>query len=396
MKSHVQGILAQTDQTRTLSIDVFRGIAITAMILVNNPGSWSTIYAPLKHAEWHGWTPTDLIFPFFVFIVGVSISLSLQAMHARSNAECKSEILKKALIRTLKLILLGLFLAAFYYNFRVDSYSWWQNRIVEIRIPGVLQRLGLVYLACVAFALYCRNSVLVMIATVVLLSYTFALMHIPYSDGENTYVGLLLSGNNLAAFIDHVTFNSAHLYYQNAQPFAFDPEGILSTLPAVVSGLSGVVVGRWWLQQNSVFQFAQKLMVLGVVLTFSGLVLGELHPINKALWTAPFVLLTTGLACIVFALLTYCLDLKQWRLWSAPFVVFGANSLLFFMFAGIVARLLLMISIGEQSLKAWMFSRVYQPLFGDYLGSLMYAIVFLLISYSLFYALYKRRIFWKV
>lgn len=391
MKKHFNQILAQTAHSRELAIDVFRGIAITAMILVNNPGNWGAVYAPLKHAEWHGWTPTDLIFPFFIFIVGVSVSLALNASINNSKKQ-----IEKAFIRAVKLILLGLFLAAFYYNFRAESYDWWQNRIIEIRIPGVLQRLGVVYFICVLLALYCTNRVLVFIAIVGLAMYTLTLMYVPYSDGEQIYVGLLEKGNSLAAFIDHTLIGETHLYYQNTQPFSADPEGVLSTVPAVVSGVSGILVGRWWLQRASILQLIYKLVGVGALLTTTGLIWGQFHPINKALWTAPFVLLTSGLACLLLAGLAYCLDLKKWRGWSAPFVVFGANSILFFMFAGVVARLMLMFSVGEQSLKAWLYTNIYQPLFGDYLGSLMYAIVFLLISYAIFYELYKRRIFWKV
>ena len=394
IKDHLTGILATNNPNRSLAIDVFRGIAITGMILVNNPGSWSHVYAPLKHAEWHGWTPTDVIFPFFIVIVGISISLSLGN---RSSKKAEHHVvIWDAMLRAFKLFLLGLFLAAFYYDFQIPNYDWWQERIIEIRIPGVLQRISIVYLACMLLALYCRTRVLALLSITALLLHTGMMLFIPYSDGQTVYLGVLDFGNSYAAYIDSKVFSSTYLYYDKAKPFAFDPEGIVSTLPTIVSGLVGVIIGRWWLQNHTVNKRILVMLSVGISLTLGGLLIDVFYPINKALWTASFVLLTSGLACLLLAALVFMLDKKRWQIWSAPLIVFGANSLLFFMFAGIVARLTLILPVGNQSLKSWLYTRCYQPLFGDELGSLVYALIFMMASYIVFYILYKQRLFWKV
>jgi predicted acyltransferase len=396
IKSHCQAILGQQPGNRLLALDVFRGITITAMILVNNPGSWQHIYGPMRHAQWHGWTLTDLIFPFFIFIVGVSIQLSGTRMLASGTS--RSSIIKQALVRTFKLILLGWFLALFYYNFGAEHYNWVEQRLLNIRFMGVLQRIAVVYFICVLMWLFLSKRGLLVSFVGILLLYWLALTAIPYVDNAgNQYRGLLEFGNNLSAWLDSWLFASPHLYYSSATPFAFDPEGLLSTLPAVASGISGMLVG--YLLTQSSLTTPNKTIIL-LVLGSIGVLLGELwhgyFPINKALWTSSYVLLSSAYACLVLASLIFILDSKKITYWSAPFVVFGANSIAFFMFAGVVARLLIMLPIGEISLKAWLFEFVFHPLFGSLNGSLLFALSFLVLSYIFMYWLYRKRIFWKV
>ncbi|MBT0585965.1 acyltransferase family protein [Alteromonas oceanisediminis] len=394
MVAHLRGLLAGLPKDRLLAVDVFRGLAITAMVLVNNPGNWQHVYPPLLHAQWHGWTPTDLIFPFFVFIVGISIVLARSKTSARHVSI--SATVGNACIRAAKLFGLGLFLAVFYYNFRDPDFSWWQSRIEHIRVLGVLQRLALVYLGCIVLALICSWRGLIIAAALLLLGYTGILLYMPYSDGVQQYQGLLLFGNNAAAYVDAVVLGSQHVYYPTAQPFPFDPEGILSTMPAIASGVTGMLAGVWLLSRKTVATHCAGLLLVGTVALLVGLWLDQFHPINKALWSSTYVLMSSGLAAITLGVLLWILDIKRWRIWCGPLLVFGANSIAFFMFSGVFSRITVMLSVGEQSLKGWLYTHWFAPVFGNQLGSLMYACAVLMISYMLFLYLYRRGWFWKV
>jgi predicted acyltransferase len=396
LDNHCQSILSKIGLNRMLALDVFRGITITAMILVNNPGSWQHIYGPMRHAAWHGWTLTDLIFPFFIFIVGISIQFSGARMLA--NGTSRTKLIQHAFIRMSKLILLGWFLALFYFDFAAENYNWVEQRLLQMRFMGVLQRIGLVYFVCVVLWIYLSKRALLLSFVGLLLMYWCALVMVPYQDNAGTeYHGLLEFGNNLSAWLDSQIFNAPHLYYATATPFAFDPEGLLSTLPAIATGISGLLVGNFLTQAKRVKRDKVKFLL---ILGFLGVLLGELWhiilPINKALWTSSYVLLSSGYACLVLAILIYILDIKKRTVWSAPFVVFGANSIVFFMFSGILGRLLVMLPIENVSVKAWLYQHVFQVYFGMLNGSLIYALCFLALSYLCMYWLYRHNIFWKV
>lgn len=392
---HFHSILQGLPNNRILAVDVLRGVAIAAMILVNNPGSWQHVYAPLLHAEWHGWTPTDLIFPLFVFIVGIATHMSVEKQIHQGRTD--KSILFKALIRASKLIGLGLFLALFYYNFSDPTYDWYSQRLENIRLPGVLQRIGIVYFVTVLIVLKCQMMSRVFWCIGLLLGYWGLFLILPYSDAAgNTYAGLMEHGNNISAWFDNLIFGSQHVYYPNAQPFAFDPEGLLSTLPAIATCLSGVLVGQWLNCDKSMQMKAATLLAIGIVGTLMGMLWDAYFPINKALWTSSYVMLSSGIACICLALCLYLIDIRGKRTWTAPFLVFGANSIAFYMFAGVVARILIMIKVGEQSLKGWLYQHLYSPLFGDLNGSLAFALSFLLLSYGVMLLMYKKGWFWKV
>ena len=398
VREHCQQIFSRLPAGRLLALDVFRGVTITAMILVNNPGSWQHIYAPMAHASWHGWTLTDLIFPFFIFIVGVSITLARSKQLITRQG--RGQIVRAALIRSTKLCLLGWFLALFYYNLFVPDYNWLEQKLFALRYMGVLQRIALVYICCVLLWLYLSLRQLCITAVVILLLYWVLMSFVPYYDATGTrYVGLLEHGNNLSAWLDNLLLGSKHLYYQGAQPFAFDPEGLLSTLPAITTGVSGMQVGHYLHMAKPGTGLTVKLRML-VLAGVLGVGLGELwglwFPINKALWTSSYVLLSSGYACLVLAALLYLVEIKHYKLWSAPFVVFGANSIAFFMFAGVVGRIFIMLPVGEQSLKTWLYREIFQPIWGDLNGSLAYAICFLLLSYAVMLLMYRKGIFWKV
>ncbi|TLU67374.1 DUF5009 domain-containing protein [Thalassotalea litorea] len=393
---YARNVIDQLPPGRLLALDVFRGITIAAMILVNNPGSWSYVYAPMAHAKWHGWTPTDLIFPFFIFIAGVSVAIVMNRELAKGTD--KLFLLKHAFVRAVKLFALGLFLALFYYNFSDPDFSWVDAKLFSMRVMGVLQRIGLVYFATVFIVLYWQNLGRWLWAIGLLLGYWALVMLTPYSDSAgNTYIGLLEFGNSLPAFIDNYVFSAKHLYYASATPFAFDPEGLISTLPAISGCLAGVFTGN--ILTNKALTLAgkaKKMLVIGLVCAIVGELWGLVFPINKALWTSSFVVMSSGWALLTLAALTWLIDIKGKKYWSAPFVVCGANAIFFYMFAGVLARLLMMIPVADSSLGDWLFSDVLQPLFGNYNGSLMFAISFLFVSYWVLDYLYRKKIFFKV
>lgn len=390
---YAEAILSVLPAKRLLALDALRGLTITAMILVNNPGSWNHVYSPLLHAQWHGWTVTDLIFPFFIVIVGMSLQLSL----LRQNSSGNIAVIKHAAVRSIKLFVLGLFLALFYYNFRDPAYNYIEQKLLTLRWLGVLQRIGLVYFFTVLIVLYCgtRGRIGWLIGLCAL--YLVGMLYLPYQDTQgNQFRGLLEFGNSFAAWLDHAVLGASHVYYRSATPFAFDPEGLWSTLPAISSCLAGVLMAQYLQSERTLVQKIRGLLLFGVVAVW----LAELWhmglPINKSLWTPSFVLLSSGYCAIALAACLWLCDVKRWRRWSAPFVVFGANAILFFMFAGVAARILMMISVGDTSLHGWLFSTVYQPLFGDYNGSLAFALSFLLLSYLLMHWCYKRGYIFKV
>jgi len=395
-RHYANSIIGNLPKDRLLALDVFRGMTIAAMVLVNNPGSWSYVYPPLLHANWHGLTPTDLIFPFFVFIVGVSIAI----VHQRNvaNQTNKKRIVKTAFVRASKLVLLGLFIALFYYDTFSNQYNWIEEQLFSVRVMGVLQRLALVFLFTMLLVTYLKTRWLWVTSFILLTGYWLLMLFVSYADADgNVYQGQLEFGNNLAAWLDSQIFSSKHLYYADALPFAFDPEGVLSTLPAISGCLFGVFTGQLLLAKNKDIMSKTKSLVFAGLLSLAlGYIWGGYFPVNKAMWTSSYVLVTTGYALLVLALLIYMLDIKKVQAWSAPFVVFGANAIFFYVFSAVVERISLMVPIGDISAKGWLYSEVFLPVFGNYNGSLMYAVVFLLLSYVVMHQLYKRQIFFKV
>jgi predicted acyltransferase len=227
-----------------------------------------------------------------------------------------------------------------------------------------------------------------------LLGYWLALAGIPYGGG---FVGLYEHGNSLVAWVDDYVFGTSHVYYREATPYAFDPEGLLSTLPAVASALTGVMTG--YLLTNPTIELSDKIktmMKYAVISLLLGYLWSIVFPINKALWTSSYVLVTTGWALAVLAVLLWLIDLKGYKNWSAPFVVFGANAIFFYMFSAILARLLIMTPVDDSSLHGWFYGQVLQPIFGNYNGSLAFALLFLIVSYVVMHWLYKKQIFFKV
>jgi len=362
-----------------LSLDAFRGLTVAGMILVNNPGSWSASYAPLKHAEWHGWTPTDLIFPFFLFIVGVSITLAF-ARRVEGGGS-KRDMFWKTAKRSLIIFGLGLVLAGFpYFN------------LATIRIPGVLQRIAVCYFFASVIFLWTSVRMQALIAAAVLVAYWLLMILTPvpgYGAGDLSVDG------NLVAFIDR-TLLAGHIYKPN-----YDPEGIFSTIPAIATTLCGVLAGHWLRASRTPLDKVRGMVVAGVVGVLVGWLWHGWFPINKPLWTSSYVLFTAGMALLLLALCYWLIDIKGWRRWSLPFVVFGVNALIVFFLSGLVGRLLVIWKLtradgSEVALKTFIYENLFASWASPINASLAFAICFVMVFLGLMTVLYRRRIFIKV
>jgi predicted acyltransferase len=382
-EEHV-GTLTQTESrvsqsvaasTRLMSLDVFRGMTIAGMILVNNPGTWSNVYWPLEHAQWDGWTPTDLIFPFFLFIVGVSIVLSFDARLARGTS--RKELLLHSLRRSAIIFGLGLLLSGF------PHYA-----LQTLRIPGVLQRIAVVYLIASVIVLFAGRVARWVIAISLLVGYFLLMRFVPVPGFG---AGVLTPDGNLAAFIDRAVMYN-HLYVAHR----YDPEGILSTLPAIVTCLLGVFVGEW-IKGKQPREIVRGLLVGAVV----GLALGKLwgiwFPINKNLWSSSYVLFTAGFAMAVVAACAWLIDVRGWKRWARPFVWFGVNPLAIYFLASLLARASVSFTWDGVRWKALIYDKIFAQIFGSpYLNSLCFAITYVLLFWLIAWLLYRRKIFIKV
>lgn len=359
---------------RILSVDIFRGMTIVLMILVNTPGTWAAVYNPLRHAKWHGYTPTDLVFPFFLFIVGTSI------VFAYKDKPINASTYKKIIVRTLKLIGLGLFLGAFTLSFPfIKDFA-------DIRFPGVLQRIGVVFFFASILFINLNWKTLIGVAIVLLVGYWLIMGFIPVNGMEST---LERAPNNLANYLDVQVFGT-HNYRED-----YDPEGLLSTIPAIVSSLLGIFTGLILISKQS--KKATILMGIGGSLLIVGHLWDLVFPINKALWTSSFVLVTAGWANLFLALIYYLTDIKDVKFGSI-FRYAGANAIILYFLSSFVSKILKMIKVGEDnSLHGWLFDTIYTHDFMSMqLSSLLYGLTVVAFYCLLAYVLYQRKIFFKV
>jgi predicted acyltransferase len=362
--------------SRLLSLDVFRGITIAGMVLVNNPGSWEHIYWPLEHAQWSGWTPTDLVFPFFLFIVGVSIALALGNRAERGGS--KRDLYLKIIKRTLIIFAIGLFLNGF------PFFS-----LPELRIPGVLQRIAVCYLVASIIFLNTRWRTQIVIGIALLLVYWILLKFVPapgFAAGDLTKEG------SLPSFVDRVVFGK-HVW---AQAKVYDPEGLLSTIPAVVTTLIGVLTGQWLRNEKSRMEKVAGMFVVGAVLTAIGWGWNAFFPINKALWTSSYVMFTGGLALQFLSFCYWLIDIKGYRRWAKPFEIFGLNAIALYILADLMAVLLGVIKTGNEPVGGWIYDHLFASWLSPINASLAFAISFVLVCLFLMWLLYRRRIFIKI
>lgn len=367
-------------QNRLVALDVLRGATIAAMILVNNPGSWSHIYAPFKHAEWHGWTFTDLIFPFFLYIVGVSIVL---ALHGKRNDVSQRRVLYKKIIRrTLILFGLGLFLSGFpFYN------------LSTLRIPGVLQRIAVCYFISAWVYLHLGKKGILSVIFVLLFGY-WALM--AWYPVPGIGAGSLEKGANFAAWVDGLILKG-HMWRATK---TWDPEGIVSTLPAIATTLFGVLTGLLLRSSLSAEEKNLRLFVYGNGMLFVGMVWSVWLPINKNLWTSSYAVFMSGMAMVLLALFIWWIDIRGEKRFTQPFVVYGMNAITVFVLSGIVGRLMYLIrwhnGDGAVTLKGWIYTRLFASWLTPYNASLAYALAWVALSYLLMKWMYNKGLFLKV
>ena len=355
---------------RLASLDVFRGATVAAMLLVNNPGTWSAVWWPLDHAEWHGWTPTDLIFPFFLFVVGITTELA--------RKEPRAILRRGALI-----FLCGLLLNAF-------PFYWWGKpenltlieriayRIDHLRILGVLQRIGIVYTIAALIAMKASRKVIVALVIAILFGYWAILAQGPLEPPRAT----------IAARVDRAVLGAKHIWSISE---TWDPEGPLSTIPAVATALFGVLVTPWVRAKN-----VKMLTIFGVAALAIGRAWHLLFPINKNLWTSSYVVFTAGFACVLLALCIWVIDIKRVRWWITPFVVFGVNPLVAFVGSGLMARLLGLIKVGGKSVQAAAYRTLAEPFFEPHWGSFLLGLAFVTVWLAILWVLWRKRIFIKL
>ena len=378
---------AGTTRERLLALDVFRGMTVAGMLLVNNPGTWSAIYLPLAHAPWHGWTPTDLIFPFFLFIVGVTTHLSLQARRARGDSD--SALLRQVVTRGALIVAFGLLLAAFPYLP--------VTRLTELRFPGVLQRIGLAYLCGALITLRTTWRQQIGVVAALLVGYWALMTLVPVPGYGLGPQNLNDPSASLAAYIDRTVFGS-HLWRSSK---TWDPEGLLSTMPAVGTVILGVLTGRWIDSRRPLGDRLIGLFGLGSLAMVAGLMWHWGFPINKSLWTSSYVLFTGGMAAVTVATCTWVIDVLGITRWTAPFRWYGTNPMVAFLGSGIMARLIgSVITVPLSGERVPLQRVIYDQAFASWLAprnaSLLYAVCFVLVWAGILGLLYRKRVFFKV
>lgn len=363
---------------------------MAGMLLVNNPGSWSHAYPPLLHAPWHGWTFTDLVFPCFLWIVGVSMTLSF-ARRFEQGANRRG-LMKHVWIRSILLFALGLFLTAFPFGL-VSTHSF---ALDSMRIPGVLQRIAVCYLAASAIVLRTEWRDQVKWVVGLLLFYWVLLCWIPV-PGHGS--GVLDPVGNVPGWIDSVVL-AGHTWTGAPAP-GFDPEGLLSTLPAIATTLMGCLAGHLLREPMGDWSKAFYLVAAGVVALFVGAILVRWMPINKNLWTPTFAVFMAGWSALFYALFYGLIEAGGWKRWATPFIIYGRNAIAMFVLAGLLARGLTLVQWTnldgkKATLKSFVYDSVFVPVGDARLSSLLFALVFVAFTFAIAWLLWRRRWFLKL
>ena len=419
---------------RLISLDVFRGFTILLMTIVNNPGSWAAIYPPLAHAEWHGCTPTDLVFPFFIFIMGSAIPFAMP------TKQFDYLVFNKIIVRSLRIFCLGLFLNYFSriellglegisllllrlmitfavayallgnFSLKIKTYLVFGIFAIllilaysqieafrDVRIPGVLQRIGIVYFFAALLYLKTNLKTQLLVAASILLGYWFAMGFIPVPGfGAANFE----KGTNLAAWLDNLVLEG-HLWSYSK---TWDPEGILSTLPAIATGIFGMFIGQVLNLQIPKVEIIKKTAIIGIALLITGLLWSIVFPINKSLWTSSYVLYTAGIATICLTLLYWIIDVLNYNKWIKLFLIWGVNPMIVFFFSGIIPRVMSTIKIQnpeiateEINLQSYIYNYNIVPLFSNPLdASLTYALVYAVFWSIILWVFYKNKLIFKV
>jgi predicted acyltransferase len=374
---------------RLMSLDAFRGATIAGMILVNNPGSWSIIYPQLRHATWHGWTFTDWIFPFFLWIVGVAMTFSF-ARRVEEGGDKKAlfgHVVRRAAI----IFGLGLFLTAFPFGLLGHNFS-----LSTIRIPGVLQRIAICYL--IGSAIFLTTSLRGQVLWILgLLASYWLMIHLIPVPGYGA--GLLEPTGNLCWYVDS-NLLSGHTWTGAPAP-GFDPEGIVSTLPAIATTLFGVLTGHWLRSGRSGEEKTAWMFVAGNVLLLLGAILDIWLPINKNLWTSSYSVFMAGWALVCLAVFYWLIDVKGYTRWATPFVIYGMNAIAVFVLSGLVGKLLYLVKFTMAdgtvvTLKTVIYQNIFEPIASPLNASLLFAICFVLLMYAVAWFMWKKKWFLKV
>jgi len=375
------GDLQNVGSSRLLSLDVFRGATIASMMLVNNAGTWSAVYPPLRHAQWHGWTFTDTIFPFFLWIAGVSMTFSFAKRLERDDS--RAGLLTHTLQRAAIIFLLGFFLNLF----PLFQFS-------TVRIPGVLQRIGVCFLIAGAIFLFTRVRGQIAWTAGLLIVYC-ALMKLAPVPGFGA--GVFEKEGNFAQYIDQLVL-SGHMW---ASSKTWDPEGLVSTLPAIATLLFGILTGHLLRSRLNPESKTAWLLVMGNLLIGAGLIWAWWLPINKSLWTSSYSLLMAGMAANVFGCCYWLVDIKGYQRWSRPLAIYGMNAITVYVLAALLAKLSSFIKVtgadGNQVTAAkWVFDHIYVPLASPVNASLLYALTYVAIFYGVSWFMYRMKWFVRV
>lgn len=368
---------------RFLSLDVFRGMTICFMIIVNTPGSNGAFW-PLNHAAWNGFTPTDLVFPSFLFAVGNALSFTMKKYQQMGN----SAVLGKIFKRTILIFLIG-YLMYWFPFFNVQNGHWSLRPVGETRIMGVLQRIALCYCFASLMVHYLKKNTVYILSGVFLLGYWIILLL--WGDPANP-LGML---TNAGTYLDKWVLGDAHLYH--GEGVAFDPEGILSTIPAIVNVVVGFYAGKFIQEQGKSYETISRLMLTGCLFIFIAICWDAVFPINKKLWTSPFVFITTGIDLVIISFLIFIVEIKEWRNanWPNFFTVVGKNPLFVYIVSELILIILSWVVLGGKSIPQWV-DNFWQSVAHGKIGSLLFAITVMLTCWLVGYILDKRKIYIRV
>lgn len=375
---------------RLSSLDVFRGITIAAMILANMAGVVDDVYRPLIHSEWHGCTPTDLIFPCFLFIVGVAMTFSL-SKYTAENKPTKAVYLR-ILRRTAILFILGLVLNGFW------NKGVWTFDLNSIRLMGVLQRIALTYLFASLIVLKLPRKSQWLVAGGLLIAYWLTMMYVPVPDYG---AGVLTREGNFGAFIDRLIIPKAHLYKGDGFNFLGDPEGLFSTIPAIVSVLAGYFTGEWIKdKKQATSQTSMDLVLFSLCCLVIAIIWDVAFPINKKIWTSSYVLFTSGWALMLLAACYELIEVRLIKLWSKPFEIMGLNAIALFVASVFLIKVTAKTQLGTGetavSIYDWIYKNIFASWAGNFNGSFLFALVTLLFWYGVAVLMYQKRWFIKV
>ena len=368
-------------QERFLALDIFRGLTICFMIIVNAPGSGANPYVPLDHAYWFGFTPTDLVFPSFLFAVGNALSFS------GKKYETNAAFLQKLFKRTILIFLLGYLMYWFPFFHRLPGGGWAFNPLDHTRIMGVLQRIALCYFFGALIVRYLSPKAAMGVCVFLLLGYW----------GILSWFGDLTMLGNAGTRFDSWLMGSAHLYHDKGGPIAFDPEGFLSTFPAIVNVVAGFMAGRFIQEKGKSYETVSRLLIAGGLLICVALFWAQFFPFAKKLWTSTFVLLTVGIDLALIGTLIYAIEIRGWKRANRFFLVFGKNPLAIYLFSELFLTILSLVWVSPGvSFYDWINTVFFQWAFPGSFGTLVFALCYMFICWSLGYVLYKKNIYIKI